>query len=94
MTQFAFVGVSYAISWLYVNANKAFKTVFLLMYAMFVIVPLIIFFIWGGKNTKFVIWVCTIISPIFAMFQAIVVNSDTEAITITNHATYIGILLF
>lgn len=70
MTQFAFVGASYAVSWLYVNANKAYKTVFILMFAMFVIFPIILAVIWN-EDGNFILWVCTLISPIFAMFQAV-----------------------
>lgn len=41
-TQYAFFGFSYMISWLYVNADSAYKTVFLLTFGVFVLIPLIL----------------------------------------------------
>ena len=45
MSQFSFIGISYAISWFYTKASMAYKTGFLVLLGFFALIPVLIFLI-------------------------------------------------
>jgi ATP-binding cassette subfamily A (ABC1) protein 3 len=89
-TQYAFIGYSYMISWLYTRANMAYKTVFLLTFSCFTLVPVILIII---AQEEMIFWLCALISPIVGMMQAISVGSSFHVAAFDSRFAFIALLI-